>query len=237
MCGRLGQVDRYVQEYLDTRGFKWDLFDFPMTNYVKVKSPTFAIGYSSEGDILPLVGTFGYQPIYSPQKVWINARAEGKEGKASLNTEDDSNYNGPYNIAKNSGFSHGVKYKRCLIPVSYFIEGPKKERLKKPFVIRRKDKKAFALAGIYSIVEDTPRMGVVTTAASDLLREQVSHHRSPFSLTLEEEGKWLQHDVHEDISKMIHIPDTSGFEAIRISDEMLIAGSIDETIERALEEY
>jgi putative SOS response-associated peptidase YedK len=76
----------------------------------------------------------------------INARAEG-----SHNAENDSNYNGTAGIFQKPMFRHAIKSQRCLVLVDAFIEGPKQEKLNKPYLVYANRDRPFALAGIYDV--------------------------------------------------------------------------------------
>jgi putative SOS response-associated peptidase YedK len=47
-------------------------------------------------------------------------------------------------------FRHAIRKQRCLVPADAFIEGPKKERLNKPYVVYANNiDRPFAFAGIW----------------------------------------------------------------------------------------
>ncbi|MEQ8882723.1 MAG: SOS response-associated peptidase family protein [Fulvivirga sp.] len=195
------------------------------------------MGYNKEGEFIPIIGQFLYRPYYAPKLSWINARAEGKDGKEKLNPEDDPNYSGSYRIAEQSGSSAAVRKNRCIIPVDYFIEGSKEEGLQRPYLIQRKDEEPFALAGFYGYANDVPGIAIVTTPAAPLLHNVVKHHRSPFVLTEDEEGTWLNPELTngKEIDQIFHPFDSSEFEAIKLADN-LPKGKINSSLRKILEE-
>ena len=97
-----------------------------------------------------------------------------------------------------------------MIPVDCFIEGPKKEKLSKPYVIYdKKGRRPFALAGIWESwinketgeVNDT--FAIITTVSNSLL-QQVGHHRSPVILPRDWEKDWLNpNSTLADITAML----------------------------------
>ena len=136
---------------------------------------------------------FGYTPSWAQKKVYvINARSEGDHNK-----ENDRNYTGAMGIINKPMFRRSIRSKRCLVIADCFIEGPQKEKLKKPYVVYLKDgKRPFAFAGIWDEWTDkesgeiTKSFAVITTVSNDVT-EQIGHHRSPVILSKEDEKKWL----------------------------------------------
>lgn len=238
MCGRYGQTAEKLREYVSARKLRalQIKIQFSDNVYLGPGNATMAIGYDSNGQIQSMVGQFLYRPYYAPKLSWINARAEGKNGKEKVNTDDDPNYSGPYRIAQQSGSSAAVRKNRCIIPVDYFIEGDREHGLQYPYLIRRRDKAPFALAGFYGYHEETPCVGIVTTPAATLLDQEVNHHRSPFVLTEEEESKWIDPELNDPkaIDEMFHPFDSSEFEAIKLADK-LPKGKINDQLRSILE--
>lgn len=150
--------------------------------------------------------TFGLTPSWADKKLFLfNARSEGK-----LNPENDSNYTGDKGIFQMPSFRESIKNRRCIIPVDYFIEGPEKEKLNEPYLIRRNDREALILAGIWDewVDKNTGEIfksyAIITAAASNLLK-QIKHHRSPLKLEDEEIDVWLnESSSQEDISRLLY---------------------------------
>jgi putative SOS response-associated peptidase YedK len=150
--------------------------------------------------------TFGLTPSWAEKKLYLfNARAEGK-----LNPDNDSNYKSENGIFDMPSFKSSIKYRRCIVPVDYFIEGSEKEKLNDPYLIRRKDKEAIVLAGIWEewVDKETAEIfksyAIVTTAASDLMKE-IKHHRSPLKLEDDEIDLWLDQNADESaINKILY---------------------------------
>lgn len=161
---------------------------------------------------------FGLTPNWADKKMYLfNARVEGK-----LNSENDSTYNSEMGIFSMPSFRNAIQKRRCIIPVDYFVEGPEKEKLSKPFLIRRKDQEALILAGIWEEWVDKKTgeilktYAILTTAASNLL-QSIQHHRSPLILNDEEIDVWLNPSSSAEQLKSIMFPhDFSNAEALPI---------------------
>jgi len=140
---------------------------------------------------------FGFTPSWSKKKVYvINARSEGDRNK-----ENDINYTGSMDIINKPMFRKSIRSRRCLVIADCFIEGPEKEKLKKPYVVYLKDgKKPFAFAGIWdewtdeSTGEITQSFAIITTRANEIT-EKIGHHRSPVVLAQETEKTWLDENT------------------------------------------
>jgi putative SOS response-associated peptidase YedK len=136
---------------------------------------------------------FGFTPAWAKKQFYmINARAEGDHNK-----EDDPNYAGEKGIINKPMFRKAIRSQRCLIVADCFIEGPKKERLNKPYVVYLKDgERPFALAGIWDTWanQDTGEIvesfAIITTVSNDLM-QKIQHHRSPVVLNRDDEQAWI----------------------------------------------
>ena len=239
MCARYGQIAKDVLEFINERQLEVDTSSVSASSntYLRPADATLALGYSSAQPIELISGEFIFRPTYNPERGWVNARAEGKtDENEKLNISDDPDYEGPYRIGTNSGSATAIQSNRCVIPVSYFLEGPKKEALSIPYVIRRKDQKPFGIAGFYSTIHGMKHIGIVTTPAAPLLYNKVGHHRSPFVLTEDEEHRWLNPDMKngEEIGEMFHPFDSNDFEALQLFTEPLKKGTIDTRLERLM---
>lgn len=167
--------------------------------------------------------TLGYTPHWAHKQTFmINARAEG-----SNNPNNDSNYNGPAGIFHKPMFRHAIKSQRCLVLVDAFIEGPKLEKLNKPFLVYpNKDRGPFALAGIYDVWQH-PLTGeqyhtvAVITTASNRLTQRIGHHRAPVVLSRKQEEEWLDKDLTvQQLTAIMKPFDDKGFNAYPISQKI-----------------
>ncbi len=167
--------------------------------------------------------TLGFTPHWAHKQTYmINARAEG-----SHNAENDSNYNGVAGIFQKPMFRQAIKSQRCLVLVDAIIEGPKQEKLNKPYLIYpNKDRGPFALAGIYDqwqhplTGEIHHTVAVVTTAANRLM-QRIGHHRAPVVLSRRQEEQWLDDDLSiKELTKIMKPFDSKGFNAYPISQKI-----------------
>lgn len=167
--------------------------------------------------------TLGFTPHWAHKQTYmINARAEG-----SNNPENDPNYNGSAGIFQKPMFRHAIKSQRCLILVDAFIEGPKLEKLNKPYLVYpNRDRGPFALAGIYDVWQH-PLTGeqhhtvAIVTSAANRLCQRIGHHRAPVVLSREQEEQWLDKDLSmADVSRMMRPFDSKGFNAYPISQKI-----------------
>jgi putative SOS response-associated peptidase YedK len=136
---------------------------------------------------------FGFTPSWAKKNMYvINARSEG-----DLNPSDDPNYCGGKGIISKPMFRSSIRHKRCLIIADAFIEGPKQEKLSRPYcVYMRKGERPFSMAGIWDrwlnpesgeIVES---FAIITAPANELM-QKIGHHRSPVIVPQEKEQEWL----------------------------------------------
>jgi putative SOS response-associated peptidase YedK len=154
------------------------------------------------GDFAPVISNqnpqklqwmqFGLSPHWASKRMYLfNARAEG-----DLNPSNDSDYKGEKGIAQKPAFRQAIRQQRCIIPADYFVEGPEKEKLNLPFVIRLKTQDLLGFAGIWDTWLDKTTgelintFAIITTMANPLL-QKIGHHRSPVILLPQQEKKWL----------------------------------------------
>ncbi len=219
MCGRFGQIDKKAL----AKAYGADETD------VEAFPPNYNTDVGSYALILPMetpkqfaLSAFGLTPFWADKpKYVINARAEGDS-----NQENDPAYRGEKGIFKKPFFRHLLKSKRCIVPVQYFIEGPKRERLKKPYLVERKDGRPFALAGLYDewvnreTGEVLPNFTIITTPRNELL-ERIGHHRAPLVIPDDAVPEWLYREKEQKaIASMMEPFDPKGFHAYRVSSEI-----------------
>ena len=218
MCGRFGQIDKDAL----AEAFQVDaseLYGFEPNYNTDIGS--YAALICNDVPEKLQWSMFGLTPFWLDKLKYVfNARSEGDNNK-----ENDPNYFGEKGIFKKPFFRH-LKRKRCILPVQYFIEGPKKERMKKPYIVERTDKRPFALGGLWDEWTDKetgeiiPTFTIITTPNNELLGK-VGHHRSPLLIPGDMTSEWLDPEVgKEEIERVMEPFDPSGFHAYRVSPEI-----------------
>jgi putative SOS response-associated peptidase YedK len=119
------------------------------------------------------------KPSWSPNREWINARAEG--------------------IESSRNYADSFRSRRCLVPVSGYYEWRKMPSGRRaPHWIGMADRAPFALAGIWREIGD-PKTGelmdayLVITCAPNELMAQV-HDRMPLIIDPADYDRWLSAD-------------------------------------------
>lgn len=109
---------------------------------------------------------------------------------------ENGNHNGIHNgfinaraetIQTKPAFKDAFQKRRCLIIADGYYEWKPNGRTKQPFYIHRKDKRLFAMAGIYEKENET--CAILTTEANSLLSPL--HPRMPVILSEEDYQVWL----------------------------------------------
>ncbi|MFB6257915.1 MAG: SOS response-associated peptidase [Flavobacteriales bacterium] len=218
MCGRFGQLDKdSLAEAYHVDASTVDAFD---PNYnTDVGSYALIVRNDKPGELQYAV--FGLTPFWADKPKYVfNARAEGDFNKAN-----DPAYNGEKGLFKKPFFRH-LKRKRCILPVHYFLEGPEKERLKKPYIVERKDQKPFALGGLWDEWTDKdsgeilPSFTIITTPNNELLG-RVGHHRSPLLIPDDQVSDWLDPERDRASTEAFLQPfSPDGFHAFRVDPEI-----------------
>jgi len=126
-------------------------------------------------------------------------------------------------VAEKPAYKFSFKKKRCLIPADGFYEWRPEGKLKQPYLIRRKDRKPFAFAGLWSTWKDPEReqpvetFTILTTDANDFLRPL--HDRMPVILQKDEFDLWLDPKI-EDAARLQPLLDPApgdGWETVPVS--------------------
>jgi putative SOS response-associated peptidase YedK len=99
-------------------------------------------------------------------------------------------------LAEKPSFRGSYKYKRCLILADGFYEWKAQpgSKVKTPYFIHKKDRKAFAFAGLWdewhgSDGSQVRTCTIITTSPNDLMKSL--HNRMPVILPRESYGLWL----------------------------------------------
>ena len=174
------------------------------------KAPVLASDNPSQLQML----TFGYIPEWQKtRRFLINARSEGSA--KYYNKEDDPMYTGAFHIKDSREFRGMIRGQRCLIWANCFFEGSKEEKLSKPYVVYLREKKIFALAGIWkewadkSTGELKKSFAILTTYPNGLMTNHVGHHRTPVIIREVDYQKWLDLNTPlPEITDLLHpLPD------------------------------
>ena len=134
----------------------------------------------------------------------INARSEG--------------------VAEKPAYKWSFRKQRCLIATDGFYEWKKEGKLKQPYHIRRKDRRPFAFAGLWS--RWRPKMGgaepldtftILTTDSNELIRPL--HDRMPVILDAASFDLWLDPavDDRERLLELLVPYDGSVMETVPVS--------------------
>ncbi len=193
MCGRYSLVSsiRVVEEHFQLPEGS-NLPHFEGIN----AGPGLPMPVLSSGDPSRLtLMNFGFETRWteSKRRLLFNARSEGDH-----NLDDDPRYKGALGIFTKPAFRSAIRSRRCLVPADAFIEGPKIERLNRPYCIFSFNPTGvFAMAAVWQEYPPPPgesniRMGfaLITTSAKGVVAE-IGHHRAPVVLQPAHYRDWL----------------------------------------------
>lgn len=108
-------------------------------------------------------------------------------------------------IAEKPSFRRAFKSRRCIIPLSGFIEWKRDGETKRPFKIFLKDEPIMSVAGIWESwrpakdEEEVQTFSIITTAANDFMTK--IHDRMPVILRRKDEDAWLD-PANEDTASL-----------------------------------
>lgn len=184
MCGRFTVSYSYEEllRYLDDEYELDDVnLNYQVPNY-NVAPGQQILGMVHDGRNFRL-GTFkwGYVPAYQNDSL---------KGFKLINTRSET-------VFDKGMFKDSIRKRRCIILADGFYEW---DQMKNPFYIQMKDKKLFAIAGIYNIQYDDfgnkiSSCSIMTTKANTLMGE--IHERMPVILSKEDIKDWLNIKVQE----------------------------------------
>lgn len=150
---------------------------------------------------------FGYIPSWSEDgKVkysMINARAE--------------------RIEKKQAYNKAFRMQHCLVPADGFYEWKGEKGMKQPYYVRMKDKRPFAMAGLYSIWKGPKgkvhSFTIITTKPNSVVGKL--HDRMPVVLPKEKEKEWLNIELSEEAMKKLLKPVSGAkMEAYKVNKEV-----------------
>jgi putative SOS response-associated peptidase YedK len=116
-------------------------------------------------------------------------------------------------LGEKASFRAPFKYRRCIVPVDGFFEFQEVNKIKYPYFIGLKDKKAFALAGLYDVWENKfsgivhNTFSIITTKANPLM-ERIHNRKKRMPVILEpgREKEWLAGEVGPDELNKLLVP-------------------------------
>lgn len=122
-------------------------------------------------------------------------------------------------ILEKPSFKNAFKSKRCLVLSDGFYEW-KKDRLKTPYRITRRDGVAFAMAGIWDKWIDLEggeihSFAILTTSPNSLMAK--IHDRMPVILDKNMEKRWIENVPQEELLEMMKPCDSSSLLAYHVS--------------------
>jgi putative SOS response-associated peptidase YedK len=122
-------------------------------------------------------------------------------------------------ILEKPSFKNAFKSKRCLVLSDGFYEW-KKEGLKTPYRITRRDGVAFAMAGIWDRWtdqngEEIHSFAILTTTPNSLMAK--IHDRMPVILDRKTEKRWIENVPQEELLEMMKPCDASSLLAYPVS--------------------
>ncbi|MBM4268389.1 MAG: SOS response-associated peptidase [Deltaproteobacteria bacterium] len=105
-------------------------------------------------------------------------------------------------VAEKPAFRDAFRSRRCLVPADSFFEWRTEVGVKQPYLIRRRDQKPFAIAGVWESWRrgDSPRLescALVTTEPNELVRP--IHDRMPALLPSDAWDLWLDPSVGDPV--------------------------------------
>lgn len=183
MCGQYAIVSKIetIEKKFNVKADPTMEFD---VNQI-IKPGNFGLVITDRDPKLIQAFTFGFTPSWSKKATYvINARSEGDRNK-----ENDANYKGTKGIISKPFFKKVIRSQRCLVIADAFLEGPTKERLKKPFAVYLKDRvNPFAFAGVWDTwqnpeTEEIMQTFAIITVPANGLLAKIPHHRMPVILS------------------------------------------------------
>jgi putative SOS response-associated peptidase YedK len=220
MCGRYVLVDK-LQSYEQRFNAVTQQFSVHITlpNYNVVPGALAPVITNDKPNEIQFF-RFGLTPFWAKKPMYlINARSEGDH-----NSDDDPEYRGAKGIISKPSFRKPIRSQRCLVIADYFIEGPRKEKLDKPYLVYLK-RRPFAMAGIWDqwVNQETGEIihsfAIITTTPNRVL-QKIQHHRSPVILHESDERKWLDADHLATVTSLLEPYDSDEMNAYPISNRI-----------------
>jgi putative SOS response-associated peptidase YedK len=193
MCGRYVVVQKWEELEKAFNAVSLAITEPYVANYNTAPGSYAPVIILKDGKTSLVNMQFGMTPFWAKKKMYLfNARAEG-----DANENDDINYTGGKGIISKPAFRKPIREQRCLVIANAFMEGPKIEKLSKPFLCFLRNRESFCMAGVYDTYVDqqtgeiTQSFAIITTVANGLM-QKIGHHRCPVILEQADEMQWLQ---------------------------------------------
>ena len=235
MCGHIGQLElEFDPNAIQHNMERMQRFGRIMEKVKKLSPGSYHIPLWKQAVIIPqknpdqpLMATFAWMEQTRQSRPWpvFNVRVEGGWN----NKSNDPNYHGPFAIFTNPYVRDQIMTQRCVIPVDFFLEQPDKKlypKDKRKFLIRRENKTALYLAGIYNEIIDE-ETGEVTyaftikTTARSKITEHTLHMRSPLVIPEDTIFDYLDPTAtQEQLSAFYYPPASDGYIAYEVMPEL-----------------
>lgn len=168
---------------------------------------------------------FGFESQWTGtgKRLLFNARSEGDH-----NPDDDPRYRGALGIFTKPSFRSAIRTRRCLVAADAFIEGPKTERLSRPYCLFPTDPPGiFAMAALWQeypppVGSNQTRAGfaILTTSACGIVAE-IGHHRAPVVLQPAFYRDWLNPETSvQQLSEILYSGDQREWNAYPIDSRV-----------------
>lgn len=216
MCGRTYSTytdDELRFQYLNKKGIRW-----PINSEIPEFRPNYNMCPTQKALVLGVFdGTLGFKGMrWGLVPAWAESvKAADKYSMINAKAEE---------VSEKRSYKNAFKKRRCIVPVSGFIEwrGPKGSKV--PYAIQLKDQPIMSMGGIWESWEDkeskeiVDSFSILTMAANSFM--QGIHTHMPFVLTKEMEEAWIAPDAVEPevLLPLVKPIDSSKLEAFEISD-------------------
>lgn len=143
------------------------------------------------------------EPSVLINATWGIVPANTQPEKLSEYYKNALKFGGGLNAQSEKLFDHFIyKYsantRRCLIPVDGFFEPHEYNKKKYPYYIKRTDEQSFALAGLYTVLQDQLTFTILTKIANPYFSEIHNiKKRKPVLLNKNLEQTWLKDNLTE----------------------------------------
>lgn len=176
MCGRftLGEIKELMTRF----SIEHPLADMPKPRYNIAPSQAVPVVISRSPRALVMM-QWGLVPFWAKDPSigsrMINARSE--------------------TVASRPAYRASVKSRRCLVPTTGFYEWKDSDKGKIPYLVKKKDEKLFAMAGLYdhwmgADGSELLSFTILTTDSNEMMRP--IHDRMPVVLHRDDEELWVK---------------------------------------------